>query len=103
MADTEERRTLGQRFVDWVRHNHEQQPTLGSEINSLAREAVKDVRNTLHETFFGQPEHYPEPGTPLNPTAAVITNDAENFHGYNQVYDEARDSRPDRDRSGMSR
>jgi hypothetical protein len=36
-------------------------------IPSLGREAVKDVRNTIHEFFFGRGEGHGEPGTPLNP------------------------------------
>ena len=36
-------------------------------IPAIGREAVKDVRNTIHEVFFGRGERGAEPGTPLNP------------------------------------
>jgi hypothetical protein len=36
-------------------------------IPAMGREAVKDVRNTIHEIFFGRGEGGAEPGTPLNP------------------------------------
>jgi hypothetical protein len=36
-------------------------------IPGIAREAVKDVRNTLNEVFFGHGERGGEPGAPLNP------------------------------------
>ena len=34
-----------------------EQPSLSAELKAMGREAIKDVRGTLHETFFGQPEH----------------------------------------------
>ena len=36
-------------------------------IPAIGREAVKDVRNTINEIFFGRGERGAEPGTPLNP------------------------------------
>lgn len=59
----------------------EQQPTLGSELKSMVREGVKDIRATLHESYFGQPEHAPEMGTPLNPTPQETTQARETVHG----------------------
>lgn len=41
-------------------------------ITDIAREAVKDVRNTNHELWFGQPERSGEPGAPLNPLHSEI-------------------------------
>jgi hypothetical protein len=41
-------------------------------VAAMGREAIKDVRNTLHETYFGQGEHGGEPGAPLNPTQGEI-------------------------------
>ncbi|OWK35152.1 hypothetical protein [Fimbriiglobus ruber] len=40
-----------------------------AEMKAMGREAVKDVRQTVHEAYFGAPEHAPEPGAPLNKTA----------------------------------
>ncbi len=38
-----------------------------AELQAMSREAAKDVRATAHETYFGQPEHAQEIGTPMNP------------------------------------
>ncbi|OWK42371.1 hypothetical protein [Fimbriiglobus ruber] len=37
-----------------------------AEMKAMGREAVKDVRQTVHEAYFGAPEHAPEPGAPMN-------------------------------------
>lgn len=58
-----------------VAENRAQQPSLGAELKAMAREAVKDIRGTIHETFFGSPEHPGELGTPLNPTPQLTTQD----------------------------
>lgn len=57
------------------------QPSLSAELKAMGREAIKDVRGTLHETFFGQPEHMSEMGTPLNPTPQMTTQDLGTVHG----------------------
>jgi hypothetical protein len=36
-------------------------------IAAIAREAVKDIRSTIMEIFFGKAERGSEPGTPLTP------------------------------------
>jgi hypothetical protein len=41
--------------------------TRDGSVPALGREAVKDIRNTMHEMFFGKSERGGEPGTPLNP------------------------------------
>ena len=41
----------------------------------MGREAIKDVRNTIREAFFGQREGIGEPGAPLNNTQAEISQD----------------------------
>ena len=38
-----------------------------AEVNAMAREAVKDVRQTANEVYFGKGEHAAEMGAPLNP------------------------------------
>lgn len=45
----------------------------GAEVDALLREMGKDLRGTLHQIFYGQPEHPSEPGTPLNPTPQIVT------------------------------
>ena len=63
----------------------EQLPSLGAEIRAMAREAAKDVRSTVMETFLGSPEHGGEPGTPLNPTMQQVTQDLGNIYGSYQA------------------
>ena len=53
-----------------------EQPALEcAEIKALAREAAKDIHNTLQLVFFGTPAGPGEPGTPLVPTQAMVTSD----------------------------
>src|ERR1700747_1360345 len=59
----------------WVKDNHAQQPALGAELAAIGREAIKDVRGTLMESYFGKPEHASEPGTPLSPTMQEVSVD----------------------------
>ncbi len=61
------------RLKQWVRNNHERQPALGAELAAIGREAVKDIRATLMESYFGKPEHASEPGTPLSPTMQEVS------------------------------
>lgn len=41
-------------------------------VPAIAREAIKDVRSTIMEVFFGQAERGHEPGAPLNPTQGEV-------------------------------
>jgi hypothetical protein len=63
------------RLKEWIQDNHAQQPALQAELAAMGREAVKDVRATLMETYFGKPEHASEPGTPLSPTMQEVSAD----------------------------
>lgn len=65
-----------------------EQPSLSAELKAMGREGIKDIRATLHETYFGQPEHMSEAGSPLNPTAQMITQDLGTVYGnYQQELD----------------
>ena len=44
-------------------------------VAAIGREAVKDVRDTIHQVFFGQHERGGEIGAPMNPLASEIAND----------------------------
>lgn len=55
--------------------NRSKQPSLMSELSAMTREAVKDIRQTLNQVMFGQNEHAPEQGTPLNPTNVEVYKD----------------------------
>lgn len=76
-----------ERFREWMKDNHDRQPSLGAELKAMAREAVKDVRNTVHETFFGHREGMGEPGAPLNYTQAEISQDRGMVGGYQAMLD----------------
>lgn len=52
-----------------------QQPSFGAELKAMTREAVKDVNSTIQQVFFGHPAGHGEPGTPLNPTPQLVTED----------------------------
>ena len=54
--------------------------TRDGSVPAVAREAIKDVRNTIHEVFFGKSERGGEPGAPLNPLFHDII-EARNAHG----------------------
>ncbi len=49
-------------------------------VPAIAREAIKDVRNTIHEFFFGKSERGGESGAPLNPLFHDII-EARKSHG----------------------
>jgi hypothetical protein len=57
------------------------QPTLSAELKAMGREAIKDIRGTLHESYFGQAEHTGELGAPLNPTPQMTTQELGTVHG----------------------
>lgn len=63
------------------------QPAFRAEAKAIVREAIKDVRSTIHEIFFGQRESFGEPGTPLNPTPQMVTNDLGTLGSFNQKLD----------------
>ncbi len=71
----EVKQSWGDRLKQWVADNHAQQPALGAELAAMGREAIKDVRGTLMESYFGKAEHASEPGTPLSPTMQEVSAD----------------------------
>lgn len=66
----------------------ESQPSLSGQLAAMGREMVKDVRSTVHESFFGRPEHAAEPGSPGNPTQYMVNQDLGTVHG---TYDHSQD------------
>lgn len=76
-----------ERFKGWIQENHAQQPALGAELAAMGREAIKDVRATLMETYFGKPEHASEPGTPLSPTMQEVSADRGLVGQYQAILD----------------
>lgn len=89
MSDENEQQPgIFQQMLDKRNEWAAQQPSLGAEIKAMAREAVKDIRSTVTEVFLGSPELGGEPGTPLNPTPQMVTQDLGTVYGnYNQMLD----------------
>jgi hypothetical protein len=85
----EEKQSRVEQFLDWVRENHEKQPSVWAEMRALGREAAKDTADTLNRVFFGQPGGMREPGTPLVPTQAMVTKDLGTVHGYQSMLEDA--------------
>lgn len=68
----------------------ESQPSLSGQLAAMGREMVKDVRASVHESFFGRPEHAPEQGSPGNPTQYMVNQDLGTVHGdYDHSQDQA--------------
>jgi hypothetical protein len=44
-----------------------------AEMAVIFREAVNDVRDRMHQVFFGQAERASEPGAPMAPTPQMTT------------------------------
>jgi hypothetical protein len=82
MADA---KTAWQQLLEKRAEWAQQQPSLGAELKAMGREAIKDIRGTIHESFFGKPEHASELGTPLNPTPQMTTQDLGTVHGSYQA------------------
>ena len=86
-AEQSASQSLGSRVKEWLQNNHDQQPSLGAELRAMGREALKDIRGTMMETFFGSQEPSMEPGVPLSPTPQMVTNDLGTLGGYQQALD----------------
>src|SRR5437764_511558 len=77
-----------ERFMDYRQQNVEKRPSIGGQIDALIRDAAKDINNTLHNFFYGQQAGPGEPGTPMNPTPQMVTQDLGTVHGkFDQVMD----------------
>lgn len=84
----EPKQSWSQKLGEWIKDNHDRQPSLGAELKAMTREMIKDVRGTIHESFFGRPEGPGEPGAPLNHTQAEISQDRGVVEGYKTVLDD---------------
>src|SRR4051794_39933969 len=70
-----EKRKIGERFFERVKQNHKDRVAEApGQFWAMWREGLKDVRGTMHQVFFNQPEHAPEQGTPQNPTSQMVTD-----------------------------
>ena len=74
-------------FTDWIKHNHQQQPSLGAELKALGREGLKDLQNAVLHAFPDSMRLHEEPGAPLSPTQAMVTKDVGTVYGFQDVLD----------------
>jgi hypothetical protein len=65
-----------------------QQPSLWSELSAMTREAIKDVRSTVHQFYFGRAEGAGEPGAPLNPTMQEVTQSRDISGKFSEILDQ---------------
>jgi hypothetical protein len=84
----EQQKNVIERMLDKRAEWAAKQPSLGSEIRAMGREAVKDIRNSIHEVFFGKGEGLSEPGTPLSPTMQEVTMDRDVTGKFNALLDQ---------------
>jgi len=69
-----------EKFLETRSQWAEQQPSLGAQLQAMVREGARDIRGTLHETYFGKQEHTPEMGAPGSPTPQMVTEDLGKAH-----------------------
>ena len=77
-----QRQSLLGRFAEMRANNVAKRPSLAGEGAALFRDAVNDIRATTHQFFYGKSEGPGTPGTPLNPTPQLVTQDLGNFRGF---------------------
>jgi hypothetical protein len=82
-----EERSAVEAFKDWVRQNHQQQPSLGAELRALGREGLKDLQNAVLHAFPDSMRLHEEPGAPLSPTQAMVTKDVGTVYGFQDALD----------------
>ncbi len=76
-----------------------QQPSIGGQLEALWREGAKDLHNAIVPAFPQSLRGTDEPGTPLNPTAQMVTQDLDVNKGYSaMVQDYASRSAPASDK-----
>jgi hypothetical protein len=79
--DHEQQPGFVQRMMDKRAEWAAERPSFSAEIKAMAREGIKDVRSSVNEVFFDSPEYGGEPGTPLNPTPQMVTQDLGTVQG----------------------
>jgi hypothetical protein len=84
---TEERASGGNAFADWIRRNHAQQPSLIAELKGLGRGGLKDVQDVVLHAFPESMRLHEEPGAPLSPTQAMVTQDVGTVYGFQAMLD----------------
>jgi len=77
MADKSTWEQLLAKRNEWA----QSQPSLGAQMQAMVREAARDIRSTVHESFFGKPEHASEMGAPGSPTPQMVTQQLGTVYG----------------------
>jgi hypothetical protein len=89
MAESrQEDRSAVEQFKDWVKKNHQRQPSLGAELRALGRAGAKDLQNAVLHAFPDSMQLHSEPGSPLSPTQAMVTQDIGTVRGFQAALDD---------------
>jgi hypothetical protein len=80
--EPERKPSLWEQYKEMWKTNFAQRQSFSSSVAAICREAIKDVRSTFMESYFGKPEHPGELGTPFNPTQMIVNEQMGNVHGY---------------------
>ena len=81
-------------IAEFPSRNLEHPPSFLGQLDAMRREMLKDVNNTFHQVFFGQGVAHGEPGTPMVPTQAQVTQSLGNVHGYSAMLEDASVQHP---------
>jgi len=107
-----DRKSLLHRYAEMWQRNYKASPSAFGQIAAMLREAVKDIRNTIHQFFFGRPEGMQEAGAPMVPTQQIVTGSLTGNSPMKVTMDEMRgiaarnhgwDNRPSRGNDGPPR
>jgi hypothetical protein len=74
-----------------------ERPSVWAELKALGRQGAKDLHNAVIPAFPDSARSQDEPGTPLNPTPQMVTQDL----GGSQNYEAFLDSAAARGRGGQ--
>lgn len=77
------------KLANFPSRNMDNPPSLSAQLGAMGREALKDVRETMFETFFGKGDGPGEMGAPLNPTPQIVTDDLEKGQSFQEMLREA--------------
>jgi hypothetical protein len=83
---------MGEKLLEVREKNLAQLPTFGAQFDAMFREGVKDIRQTVMETYSGKGEHAPEVGAPGNPTQAMMTADLMDTGAYTRGKEASKDA-----------
>jgi len=65
----------------------QQRPSVWAELKAMGRQGAKDLHNAVIPAFPQSAHSVDEPGTPLNPTPQMVTQDLGTSQGYQAMLD----------------